>query len=485
MANLLVVDDDPDAALILAATLEAVEHTVAIVGSPHDAVARAIEFQPDLILLDVMMPELSGWDILELLHHHPLTLGIPVVMISALSDPAHRVRSLRAGASDFVVKPFDGDELLARVDRLVRPAFDDGTGLRGRLDVHPLCELLQSLGQHRRTGRVHLRSGASEGYLAIDDGKVAAAAFGGLEHSEAVWAVLALDSGSFVFTPGSDPAEPGGEGQPLQGLLLEAAWLEDELAKRQTLLPSSSTPLVLVSPPGPPGPDFTDLPFAKVSEFFERRGPTTLDQLAAELPLAPTRRRLVVALLVESGALRPGTAAPAELPARHEFDARLFAELAGGSQDRVVPITLLAEAGTLEAVRQFLEGLPPGTHSAPSPHTEVYEAERDGWRVRLTVCLLDLDRVFEVFRAAAASEAVLVWLDPDVDPIPIPLRLIQAAAGPRARLEAFLAPSAVGGGRRFSAPDCWRVSSRPPAGLAELVEAFFGSITPQIVKSDR
>ncbi|MDO9126100.1 MAG: response regulator, partial [Parvibaculum sp.] len=119
-ARVLIVDDVPANLKLLDAKLTAEYFDVFKASSGPEAIEAAKEQQPDIILLDVMMPGMDGFEVCRRLKAMPETEHIPVVMVTALDQPKDRVQGLEAGADDFLTKPLNDLALFARVRSLVR-----------------------------------------------------------------------------------------------------------------------------------------------------------------------------------------------------------------------------------------------------------------------------------------------------------------------------------------------------------------------------
>jgi DNA-binding response OmpR family regulator len=116
--KILVVDDEADILHFLELVLRERGYDVLTAGSGRQAVELARDARPDLVLLDIMMPQMDGWEVLKLLRVDEVTAAIPVAMVSARTDPKDRVQGLQEGAVDYICKPFALDDLLAKVDAI-------------------------------------------------------------------------------------------------------------------------------------------------------------------------------------------------------------------------------------------------------------------------------------------------------------------------------------------------------------------------------
>jgi len=119
-AKILIVDDRPENIRLLAVALNRQGYTVESVDNSSTALSIARALKPDLILLDIMMPVLDGYEVCKLLKKDPETAEIPVIFVSAVTNVMDKVKGFRAGAVDYITKPFQFDEVLARVEHQLK-----------------------------------------------------------------------------------------------------------------------------------------------------------------------------------------------------------------------------------------------------------------------------------------------------------------------------------------------------------------------------
>jgi two-component system, cell cycle response regulator len=120
LTTVLIVDDEPLGQETLAALLSPLGYQLIFAGTGAEALRRAMAMPPDLILLDVMMPGMDGFEVCRRLRDHAPLAEVPVIMLTALDDRDSRLRGIEAGADDFVSKPYDRIELRARVRTITR-----------------------------------------------------------------------------------------------------------------------------------------------------------------------------------------------------------------------------------------------------------------------------------------------------------------------------------------------------------------------------
>jgi PleD family two-component response regulator len=118
--RILIADDTPQSAELLEAYLSDGEYELRVAADGEKTLQAVAEWRPDLILLDVMMPRISGFEVCKQLRANPATRDVAVLMITALDQPADMERAVEAGAHDFLSKPINKAELVRRVRSLLR-----------------------------------------------------------------------------------------------------------------------------------------------------------------------------------------------------------------------------------------------------------------------------------------------------------------------------------------------------------------------------
>jgi two-component system, OmpR family, alkaline phosphatase synthesis response regulator PhoP len=119
-SRILIADDNPTNVELLEAYLAGVDCDMAIAVDGRDTLDKVASFKPDLILLDIMMPKLSGFEVCKQLKGSPATRGIMVLMVTALNELGDIERAVNAGTDDFLSKPVNKLELLKRVENMLK-----------------------------------------------------------------------------------------------------------------------------------------------------------------------------------------------------------------------------------------------------------------------------------------------------------------------------------------------------------------------------
>lgn len=136
--RILVVDDEPDIVALVAYHLAKSGYRVSTASTGPDALAMARDERPALVVLDLMLPGMSGFDVLEQLRAAEATKHIPVLMLTARREEVDRIRGLTLGADDYLTKPFSPQELVLRVGAILRRVTAGGTAGADQLVIGPI-----------------------------------------------------------------------------------------------------------------------------------------------------------------------------------------------------------------------------------------------------------------------------------------------------------------------------------------------------------
>jgi two-component system OmpR family response regulator len=136
--KVLVVDDEPNIRDLLSASLRFAGHQVAVSPNGTDAINKIIEIQPDIVLLDVMLPDISGFGVTKKIRG--MGIDTPILFLTARDDTEDKVTGLTVGGDDYVTKPFSLDEIMARISAIIRRTGKDanpGSIIRvGELEIN-------------------------------------------------------------------------------------------------------------------------------------------------------------------------------------------------------------------------------------------------------------------------------------------------------------------------------------------------------------
>ena len=137
--RVLVLDDEIDVTELIVYKLTQSGYTAKAINDPLQFTGQVRAFKPDLIILDVMMPELSGWQLCRIARADPAMKAIPIILLTALGSAEDRVNGLEIGADDYISKPFNNRELLLRVRNLLnRKSPDNNQAQSACIRLDPL-----------------------------------------------------------------------------------------------------------------------------------------------------------------------------------------------------------------------------------------------------------------------------------------------------------------------------------------------------------
>ncbi len=435
MAKVLVVEKDSVFAAVLEDRLRVAGHEVRLLGDIAQAPAVAGHQQSDLVLLDMGAGSpVDAADAVHALRSQPDTRTVPVLVMSDGAEPADRVAALRAGADDYLTRPFDLEELLIRSERLL-----GGRGaeqmLQGDLATHPLWAVLQYLQQVRKTGSLKVRSGNTSGTVELRDGEPLAARWQALRGREAFLALLSAEDGSFRFEGGIPPVGPSGQAEPLSAheLLMHAAWLKDELEKRRPFLPGAGEPLQNLTDFLPKvDDDFGHLPLERILTRIRRQPGLRMFDLIAEETEAPLTTRLALAWLIEHGLVSPRDKVPMSAPQNTmEISSAMVFDVAvatlldaakkAGLDTSALPCLVLVEPSAWSVLRRLIEEAPGfRTNEALRKLIEQVELRRggsasfeagSGGKLSLHVQTLTPAAQLQIQAILSECARVLVWID--------------------------------------------------------------------------
>jgi two-component system alkaline phosphatase synthesis response regulator PhoP len=246
--TILIVDDDEIVLHLLEGPLEQAGFTVLKASNGRDGLATALRESVDIIVSDISMPEMDGLEFCERIRRSTECVDIPFIFLTAHRREDEKIRGLRSGADEYLVKPVNASDVVTRVeilyDRIQRKR--SLSILQGNLREVSLYEMLQLFELTRKRGVLAVDGATGKGTIALSEGMLMDAAWNDLTGEDAVLEMLALKDGAFRFQAKDVPS--GNAAQPISFALMEAARLTDELAAFGDHLPTRTAPLRLQRP---------------------------------------------------------------------------------------------------------------------------------------------------------------------------------------------------------------------------------------------
>ncbi|MBU1232977.1 MAG: response regulator [Proteobacteria bacterium] len=222
--EILIIDDDPAQHEILGEHLRLAGFSPLHAASSDEGIALLQNKEVSLILLDINMPKVDGFQTIKLLRHQPRTAEIPVLFLTSLDRQYLKIKGLELGADDYVTKPYNSAELIARIKAILRRSKHtvvQESELSGDVKAIGLVDLLQNLGQSSRTARIKLP--AMDGEIIVSGEEVVLVRQGRHEGMEALLRLLLMERGRFEVFYQEIPGLATGQGIPIIKALLNVA----------------------------------------------------------------------------------------------------------------------------------------------------------------------------------------------------------------------------------------------------------------------
>lgn len=253
--TILIIDDDPAQQEILGEHLQLTGFTPLHALSCDSAMTILRSNPVTLILLDINMPKVDGFQTLERLRANPATRDIPVLFLTSLDRQFLKIKGLELGADDYITKPYNSAELIARIKAILRraaPARLRSGVINGDIGAMGLSELLQNIGQGGRTARIVLPE--MNGKIITAGGNIVLVRQGAFTGHEALLRLLLIEKGSFAVHYDQIPANlPEPECSIISALLTISAQVDHIKAAAETT--GQPNPMLTLPPQGSGEPE--------------------------------------------------------------------------------------------------------------------------------------------------------------------------------------------------------------------------------------
>ncbi|MBD3307981.1 response regulator [candidate division KSB3 bacterium] len=259
--KILIVEDEPGMIELLTVALEDEGYLISIANNGEQGLKKVAEEEPDLIISDVMMPDMNGYDFCEQLRADPKTASIPFIFLTAKKDVSDRVRGLNLGADDYISKPFHVVEVVARIKTLMQrvkrarptasappaaPLPETDAAFSGDLEKISIGEVVQTIALTKKTGCLIVTNTGRRGEVYFQEGIVTYADVDRKKGEEGVYRLLSWKNGQFKFDVGA-VAETQNVQKTAESLLMEGMRRLDEYNRLLGYFPSPETHLEALS----------------------------------------------------------------------------------------------------------------------------------------------------------------------------------------------------------------------------------------------
>ncbi len=206
-SKLLIVDDDPKWLRVVSLYLRARDYQVETALSGEDAIRKVSASRPDVVIADIGMPGMDGYDLCSRLRQDPQTRTLPFIFLTAHDQDQDKVRARKIGSDDYLTKPCPLERLTQSVEtvldriELARRISLDRIGLNGRLEDVDLLDMIQMLELDQKTGVLVLSHGERTGTLYFKDGSIVQADIRSPKREEPLFVLLGWKTGRFLFLP--------------------------------------------------------------------------------------------------------------------------------------------------------------------------------------------------------------------------------------------------------------------------------------------
>jgi CheY-like chemotaxis protein len=256
--SILAVDDSPVITEMIRDSFEAEGYKVMVAEDGAEALRMALSHHPDIIIADIAMPGMDGWELCSQIRHNPFTSFIPFIFLTSRNEVPDRIRGLQMGADDYLTKPFEMDELIARVHLIFQRMrktqesmlLRSPRTLSGSTKEMALPDLLQMFGLNQKTGLLRIsKLGLPPGRIAFESGKIIKAELKPARGEKALYRLLKWEDAQFDVEPLLSRDHDPGLPKSAEEILMEGARQIDEMAELDKQLDLSGKKLRIASRP--------------------------------------------------------------------------------------------------------------------------------------------------------------------------------------------------------------------------------------------